>query len=432
MLRKGNWQGRQLVEPRWVEQVVKYAGTPLPSRPSGNPAPGSGLGWWTNFDAVWANVPRDAFAGAGAGNEVLLVVPSLNLIVVRNGSNLYDESKGEGFWGGIEQYLFNPVMESIVSPPYPPSPAIKGVVWAPKEEIIRQAPGSDNWPITWADDDNQYAAYGDGWGFEPKTDKKLSLGIARIVGSPPDFEGTNIRTETGERVGQGAKGAKASGMLMVDGVLYMLVRNTGNSQIAWSADYGKSWTWCDWKLTKSFGAPTFLNLARNYAGAADQFVYVYSHDCDSAYEPADKMVMTRVPKSEIRNRSAYEFFKGLDSSGRPLWTENIDQRGAVFVNPGKCYRSQISYNARLKRYLWCQTLYGPDDMRSRGGLGIFDAPQPWGPWTTVYYAQDWDVGPGETSSFPTRWISDDGRTCHLLFSGDDCFSVRKATLVVTE
>jgi CubicO group peptidase (beta-lactamase class C family) len=28
MLRKGNWQGRQLVEPRWVEQVVKYAGTP--------------------------------------------------------------------------------------------------------------------------------------------------------------------------------------------------------------------------------------------------------------------------------------------------------------------------------------------------------------------------------------------------------------------
>ena len=37
-------------------------------------------------------------------------------------------------------------------------------------------------------------------------------------------------------------------MLMVDGVLYMLVRNTGNSQIAWSGDHGKSWTWCDWKF----------------------------------------------------------------------------------------------------------------------------------------------------------------------------------------
>jgi CubicO group peptidase (beta-lactamase class C family) len=432
MLRKGNWQGRQLVGPRWVEEVVKYAGTPLPNRPAGNPAPASGLGWWTNFDGVWANVPRDAFAGAGAGNQVLLVVPSLDLIVVRNGSNLYDESKGEGFWSGIEQYLFNPVMEAIIAPPYPPSPVIKDILWAPKEEIIRRASGSDNWPITWADDDNQYTAYGDGWGFEPKTDKKLSLGFAKIAGSPPDFEGINVRTESGERIGQGNAGAKASGMLMVDGVLYMLVRNTGNSQLAWSTDYGKSWTWCDWKFTKSFGAPVFLNFGRNYAGAPDQLVYIYSHDSDSAYEPADRMVMARVPKSEIRNRSAYEFFKGLDSSGRPLWTENIDQRGAVFVNPGKCYRSQISYNTGLKRYLWSQTLYGPDDMRSRGGLGIFDAPQPWGPWTTVYYAQEWDAGPGETSSFPAKWISADGKTCYLLFSGDDCFSVRKATLVVTE
>jgi len=434
MLRKGNWQGRQLVDSKWIEEVTKYTGTPLPlsERSGGNPAPASGLGWWTNFDGVWSKVPRDAFAGAGAGNQVLLVVPSLELIIVRNGSNLFDSSKGEGFWAGIEKYLFNPVMEAVAGPPYPPSPVIKKIAWAPVDEIIRKASGSDNWPITRADDDTQYTAYGDGWGFEPKTNEKLSLGIAKITGFPPDFKGTNIRTETGERMGQGAKGAKASGMLMLDGVLYMLVRNTGNSQLAWSADQGESWTWCGWKFTESFGAPTFLNFGRNYAGAADQFVYIYSHDSDSAYEPADRMVMARVPKNEIRNRGSYKFFKGLDGSGRPIWTENIAKRGAAFVNPGKCYRSGISYNAGLKRYLWCQTIYGPDDMRTKGGLGIFDAPQPWGPWTTVYYTQDWDVGPGETSSFPTKWISTDGKTCHLLFSGDDYFSVRKAVLMVTE
>ncbi|MHC4511976.1 MAG: hypothetical protein ACYTAO_24030, partial [Planctomycetota bacterium] len=174
------------------------AGTPLPNRPAGNPAPASGLGWWTNFDGVWAKVPRDAFAGAGAGNQVLLVVPSLDLIVVRNGSNLYDSSKGEGFWAGIEQYLFNPVIEAIATagPPYPQSSVIKGVVWAPQEQIVRLASGSDNWPITWADDNSQYTAYGDGWGFVPKTEKKLSLGISRILGSPPDFGGVNVRTET--------------------------------------------------------------------------------------------------------------------------------------------------------------------------------------------------------------------------------------------
>jgi hypothetical protein len=100
----------------------------------------------------------------------------------------------------------------------------------------------------------------------------------------------------------------------------------------------------------------------------------------------------------------------------------------VFINPGRCYRSGITYNAGLKRYLWCQTLFGDADMRLKGGLGIFDAPQPWGPWTTVFYTENWDVSPGETSSFPTKWMSTDGRTCHLLFSGDDCFSVRKATM----
>ncbi|MHC4229294.1 MAG: serine hydrolase domain-containing protein, partial [Planctomycetota bacterium] len=113
MLRKGNWQGKQLIERRWVERVLQYAGTALPDRPPGNPQPGCGLGWYTNFDAVWPKVPRDAFAGAGAGNQVLLVVPSLNLIVVRNGGNLYDAAKGEGFWGGLEKHLFDPMMDAL-------------------------------------------------------------------------------------------------------------------------------------------------------------------------------------------------------------------------------------------------------------------------------------------------------------------------------
>jgi len=144
-------------------------------------------------------------------------------------------------------------------------------------------------------------------------------------------------------------------------------------------------------------------------------------------------VMARVLSGRITNRGAYEFFKTLDAAGNPVWTKDIEQRGAVFVNPGKCYRSGVSYNAGLKRYLWCQVLpksKHPQGPRFQGGFGIYDAPEPWGPWTTVYYVQQWDVGPGETNSFPTKWMSDDGTTCHLLFSGDDCFSVRKAIFIV--
>jgi hypothetical protein len=105
---------------------------------------------------------------------------------------------------------------------------------------------------------------------------------------------------------------------------------------------------------------------------------------------------------------------------------------AVFINPGRCYRSGISYNAGLKRYLWCQILPFSKDKRGprfQGGFGIYEAPEPWGPWTTVYYNQQWDVGPGETSSFPAKWMSKDGRNCYLLFSGDDYFSVRKAVFM---
>ena len=320
-------------------------------------------------------------------------------------------------------------------PPYPPSKVITGIEWAPRESIVRAAKGSDNWPLTWADDDNLYGAYGDGNGFQPFTEKKLSLGLARISGSPGDFQGVNLRSPMAEQLGEGPKGKKTSGIVMVEGVLYMWVRNAGNSQLAWSDDHGKTWSWADWKWTTSFGAPTFLNFGRNYAGARDNFVYVYSTDSNSAYEPSDRMVLARVPKGRLRDRHAYEFFVELNAQGSPRWTKAIEDRGAVFQHPGRCYRTGITYNAALKRYVWCHVFPESTDSRGprfQGGFGVFDAPEPWGPWTTVFFTNEWDVGPGETNSFPTKWMSADGRTLHLVFSGDDWFSIRRANLTAAD
>src|SRR5262249_5935856 len=112
------------------------------------------------------------------------------------------------------------------------------------------------------------------------------------------------------------KGAKASGMLMVGGVLYMWVRNTGNSQLAWSADHGRTWEW-GFRFDTSFGSPAFLNAGRNYGAARDDFVYLYSQDGASAYESSDALVLARVPKSRLRDRSAYEFFERLDPPAPP-------------------------------------------------------------------------------------------------------------------
>ena len=315
-------------------------------------------------------------------------------------------------------------------PPCARSAVIREIRWAPVKSIVRLAKGSDNWPITWGRDGAIYTAYGDGRGFRPYMPKKLSLGLARVFGSPPDIRGVNLGSPAAEQTGDGASGRKASGMLMVEGVLYMLARNAKNSQLAWSRDRGATWTWSDWRFTTSFGYPTFLNFGRDYAGARDGYVYVYSHDNDSAYRPADRMVLARVPKGRIAERRAYEFFQRLHARSRPVWTADIEKRGAVFTHAKRCYRAGISYNAALRRYLWCQIVPG-GDTRFRGGFGVYDAPEPWGPWTCAYFTPHWDTGPGETACFPTKWMSADGKTLHLVFSGNDSFSVRKATLVPT-
>lgn len=338
--------------------------------------------------------------------------------------------------------LFTPLISSALwsqtaesrEPPYPPSPVITNLAWAPPSSIVRAAEGSDTFPVTWADDGNLYTAFADGWGFEPQVAEKLSLGFARVEGPATGFTGINIISPD-QQVGQGAKGKKASGMLMVDSILYMWVRNANNNgqhcQLAWSEDHAQSWTWSSWKF-EEFGYCTFINYGQNYAGGP-AYVYVVTHDNPSAYEAADHFVLMRVLRDEISHRDAYEFFQELDENGDPVWTADIDERGAVFTHSDRALRSGISFNAALQRYLWWQQIPGSnEDTRFAGGFGVYDAPQPWGPWTTVYYTEAWDVGPGETASFPTKWMSADGKTLYLVFSGDDAFSVRKATLTTAE
>jgi CubicO group peptidase (beta-lactamase class C family) len=419
-LRQGRWKDQAILAPEFIRTATRP--TDLPA-----PYPYYGFSWGSNARGTLAEVPRDIFWALGLGDSILVVCPSLDIVAVRlgTGSNQSQLPPMTDEWEKKVGGLFALVAKAAVDP-YPHSPVIAGLSWAPAATIVRQARDSDNWPMTWADDGHLYTAYGDGTGFVPKVPEKLSLGLARIEGGPEDFHGLNLRSPTGEQPkGDGPAGRKASGLLMVEGVLFMWVRNAGNAQLAWSADHARTWTWADWKFTSSFGCPTFLNFGKNYAGARDEYVYVYSHDSDSAYQPADRLVLARVPKDRIAVRDAYEFFKDLDPDGRPVWSDRLQERGAVFANPGRCYRTQVSYNAGLKRYLLCQS---GADRTVRAGFGIYDAPEPWGPWTTVEHTATWDVPPGESCCLPTKWMSGDGKTLYLVFSGDDSFAVRKGTL----
>lgn len=446
VLREGKWEGRPILSPRAVREVTTDAGLP------GN----CGMGWWGNGGGRYTGLPRDAVWGAGAGDQLLLVIPSLDLIMVRNGETLTpgpdeppvrDDDVFTKYHDYRARILFEPLAGAVIdqagSPaPFPESPHIGGLRWAPVETIERRAQGSDNWPVTWADDDALYTAYGDGRGFEPFTPEKLSLGFAKIEGMPPDFQGRNIPAPSLQAAGDGAKGPKASGLLCADGILYLWTRNVGNAQLAWSTDHGATWSRAAWRLTNSFGCPSFLNFGKNNADARDTFSYTYSPDSDSAYERSDRLVLARAPTARLPDRDAWEFFAGMNASGQPTWSRNISERRGVFENAGRCGRTSVVWNGPLRRYLLVQPLPGlapgtpeapgraaPMDTRFSGGLAVYDAPEPWGPWTTVYSTNRWAVGPGESASFPTKWISTDGLTLHLVFSGDDTFAVRAARLI---
>src|SRR4030095_4675726 len=78
VLHDGIWEGKKLLSKDAVRQVTTDAGL------IGN----CGMGWWSNGGQRYTRMPQDAIWGAGAGDQLLLVIPSLQLIMVRNGEEL--------------------------------------------------------------------------------------------------------------------------------------------------------------------------------------------------------------------------------------------------------------------------------------------------------------------------------------------------------
>ncbi|MFC1712289.1 hypothetical protein ACFL6S_01405 [Candidatus Poribacteria bacterium] len=333
-------------------------------------------------------------------------------------------------------FLFAAVSET----PYPQSQVITRLTW--DKDVLKLKDGAgDNWPIAWVDDDLQITSYGDGKGFRDGN-PSLTLGFARIFGDPPDHYAEDLPSDADAPMGGGPSGIKSSGMLMVDGVLYMFVRNYKpgssddytNARLAWSTNMGVNWIWADWYFSDTFGCPDFVQFGKNYQGARDDYVYIASQANDDAYKYSPDIVMLRAPKDRVSDRESYEFFAGLASSGDPIWSSDIAERSPIFTDPQGTQRISINYNAALRRYILASTHQPPGSNATHtGALGVFDAPEPWGPWTTVYYDDYWS-GDHRTyhHRFPTKWMSDDGRTMWLLFSGLDggyySFCLKKANL----
>lgn len=312
---------------------------------------------------------------------------------------------------------------NLAASPYPPSPVITGVTydWT---TALRRASGSDNWPITWADDDNQYSAWGDGNGWAPGS-SRVSLGVARIEGPWNAYSGFDVwGGDEAENPAQFE--GKSYGILCVGGVLYMWVSPGSGSmsyeeaRVARSTNHAATWELSSWAFEQSEGLviPTFLNFGRDYAGARDGYVYAYFIELQ---DPDGLQIQTpghislgRVPADDILDRSAWEYCSGVHA-GTPQWSSDIEARAPIFSDAGGVgWSVSVSYNAGLGRYLLCTEHHES----GQGYLGIFDAPEPWGPWSTVSYVSNWENA-GHTFywSFPNKWLSADGEDFTLVYSG---------------
>jgi CubicO group peptidase (beta-lactamase class C family) len=74
VLNKGQWRGDKVVSSTWIGEST---------RSSQDMQKNYGFLWWNNSKDAWPGVPIDAFAAMGKYDNDMLIVPSLDLIVIR-------------------------------------------------------------------------------------------------------------------------------------------------------------------------------------------------------------------------------------------------------------------------------------------------------------------------------------------------------------
>jgi hypothetical protein len=316
---------------------------------------------------------------------------------------------------------------SAQEPPAPPSRTIKSITWH-WDTYQTAALGSDLWPVTWGPDDHLYLSWGDGGGFGgTDSDGRVSMGFARIEGGPEHFQGFNVNGgKNPEHPASFPKKGKTGGLLFDEGILYANINLQDgewpdvNHVLEWSTNQGASWTKSDWLFPKAVGdfqPARFLNFGKDGAGVPASltgYIYLYGIKQKAQRAGSNSMYLARVPREKICERGAFQFFSGLDARGQTMWNQEFTLARPIFSDANGMAPGGMVYDPGLGRYLLTCFHTGP------GQLGVFEARQPWGPWSTIAYYENWGgmgtAGEGLTCEFPQKWMSEDGLTLWGIFS----------------
>lgn len=306
----------------------------------------------------------------------------------------------------------------------------------------------DLWPAAWSDDDFLYSANGDGKGFD-LNGNWADIVINRISGHPADRNIMGERLSSGEKVGSVWSdpvrfNRKPTGMVSVDGVLYLAVQDLGKegpsifneapaASILRSDDKGNTWEWDEEAPmfnNHTFTTIMFLDYGKDGRdNTFDDYVYAYGMDHNwrdsfSGVVPdPNKLFLARIPKDGLQDVNTWEFYTG-DLAGNENWSApgDLSARKPVLEDKRRRYKKTIRtvspsylsvisqgsmvYNKPLDRYIYTSwTEYT---------FEFYEAPTPWGPWK-LFLSKDFGAYPWSGQNFggyatvaPSKYISNDG------------------------
>jgi hypothetical protein len=307
--------------------------------------------------------------------------------------------------------------------PYPPSKVIKGITF--DVSTYRAGGfGGDLWPVTQTKSGALITAWGDGaLGKCPR----VSWGAARVAAGAPNTKLTALSCGPG-----GAQTGKMMSVVGVGSVLYgrMLPQSKSTAKsrgIIKSVDGGHTWTADPVPGERRL---IFAQFGAGNAGAPGGYVYAIEVIGTSVH-------LRRVVATKVQDEAAYEVFSGTATS--PAWSKSSAASRAIFLDSSGVRYPSLTWNPGKRRFLLAAGRGGAAVSFPR--IGVFDAPNLWGPWTTAHYTDKFMGAAGGlflSLNFPPQWSV--GNTswatfsCHNYTSPGGCgryhdeFSIVKATL----
>jgi hypothetical protein len=208
-------------------------------------------------------------------------------------------------------------------------------------------------------------------------------------------------------------------------------------------------------FTGRLSSPHFIQFGQNYAGARDEYVYATfpsaddggEANCPSYWENGDSILLGRVPQDQLLQRDAWEFCSGVDAGNQPSWNRDDSLARPIFFYYHMTGENHVTYNPGLQRYIMGNySFIDPQgnprpyhqawpESSQRSQLTLFEAPEPWGPWSLFYRDDHWGRLGGYQPIFPAKWMSADGRTMWMVSSGsyeDYNFTIQKIVVETEE